>query len=332
MTLSGPLETIRCNLCDRDETQLLATRSRFEIPLNTVICKHCGLIYHNPRMSLEGFAKFYIHDYRQLIESETQSAAELFQAQIKHGERIRNWLGADMPNNGTILDIGSGPGGQLWVMQEKFGVQGIGVEPAVEHAEWARATHGLDIRAGMLEDFEFEANTFDVVLISQTLNHLLDPLGTLQRVHSLLKPDGKIYLEVIDFVYWTRLSPLTMATTIDHPYMFAQETLRAMMSQAGFKILKWEADSDTPSRKREPGQPNLHMRALGVKSEKSLPTVYPNFQTILNQIKANQRAYRYQAQRFWAYSQLDRAKGWTRNLLGERSWNALKKVTGKERV
>mgnify|MGYP003938473231 CR=1 FL=1 len=325
------LEQVACNLCQNTETQLLATNSRFNIPLNTVICTHCGLIYHNPRMTFDGFANFYEQDYRCLIEHDTRPVAELFQAQIKHGERILTWLDTYLSRGMRVLDIGSGPGGQLWAFRERCGAQVMGVEPAVEHAQWARETHALDIRSGMLEDFSFDTNSFDLVIISQTLNHLLDPFGSLQHVHSQLAPNGKIFLEVIDFVYWTRLSTLTMATTIDHPYMFAQETLRAMIEQAGFEIVKWEADEDMPNRTREPGQPNLHIRVLGVKSEPRT-VKYPSYRDILKRIENNQRIYQRKHRWYWVYARIDRAKGMLRRIMGERGWNTMKNLAGERHM
>ena len=301
---------------------LLASRSRFDLALRTVICKHCGLIYHNPRMTFESFARFYEHDYRRLIDGGTRSVDDLFRSQVKHGYQILAWIGDALPGNARVLDIGSGPGGQLWVIRETRGAHVVGVEPAAEHAEWAHKTHGLDIRAGMLEALAFDDHIFDFVIISQTLNHLLDPLRALQRVHSLLKPGGTLFLQVIDFVYWNRLAPLAMTTTIDHPYMFASATLRAMMEQAGFKIIKWEADAELPSRVREPGQPNLHIRALGLKSEPRIPN-YPDYRDILKQIETNQRAYRHKERLAWMDTRVEDAKGFARRIVGERIWRGM---------
>ena len=78
--LAYPFESVTCNLCGADDTKIIATRSAYGIPLNTVICNRCGLIYHNPRMTLEGFKKFYEHDYRDLIKSSIAPEVSFFSA------------------------------------------------------------------------------------------------------------------------------------------------------------------------------------------------------------------------------------------------------------
>lgn len=320
-------EVVPCNLCRGNQIQTVAQLSRFNIPLNTVICKDCGLIYHNPRMGPEAFTRFYEHDYRRLIEAKAQPVDALFGQQVKHGYRIVDWVGADFGDRVQVLDIGSGPGGQMWAFREARAAEVIGVEPAVEHAQWGRDVQGLDIRTGMFEEMGFNKDTFDLVVISQTLNHLLDPYGTLQRVRSILKPSGRIFVETIDFVYWTRHAPLTMTTTIDHPYMFCQGTLRAMLEKAGFEILKWEADADlAATRPSVPGQPNLHIRALAQKGSVPETVRYPDYREILRSISANQRVYRERQIIRWGCMRVDRAKGLTRQILGERAWRTMKSL------
>jgi 2-polyprenyl-3-methyl-5-hydroxy-6-metoxy-1,4-benzoquinol methylase len=320
-----PFELVRCNLCGGDDTQLIATRSRLDIPLNTVICKRCGLIYHNPRMTLEGFVAFYQRDYRRLIGAE-QTPGELFAEQVKHARVVLEFVGDTISRGARVLDIGSGPGGQLWFLRKELGCDVIGIEPAIEHAEWARREHGLNIIAGIMEDVELEPASFDFVIITQTLNHLLDPLKTMRWVYSLLRPNGKFFVEVLDFVYFTRLAPLTLATTIDHPYMFYPDTLRAMLQTAGFDIVKQEADADFHSRQKRDGRPNMHVRVLANKSVPPTALAYPSYRAALREIRRNQFWYRVNSFTRSVWTLFDRAKGLIRRVVGERVWRALAKT------
>jgi 2-polyprenyl-3-methyl-5-hydroxy-6-metoxy-1,4-benzoquinol methylase len=320
--LKGTLERVDCNLCGCDDTKLVATRSRFDIPLDTVICKNCGLLYHNPRMTLEGFRQFYAHNYRELIGGD-ESPETLFARQVQHGYRILDFVGGTIMRESRVLDLGCGTGGQLWVFRKERECEVIGVEPAVEHVEWARSQKELDVRAEMIEDVLLNRESLEFVIISQTLNHLLNPLGILESVRDSLVTEGKMFLEVMDFAYAVRLVGLLTATTVDHPYMFAAETLHAMIQKAGFAILKWESDAEHPRRQ---DQPNMHLRVVAQKSLAPAIVTYPDYRIISERLRANKHAYDQANRLKWLGPKLDQGKGAMRGIVGDAVWNAMKRL------
>jgi SAM-dependent methyltransferase len=58
-SLLAELESVPCNLCGRDEFQPVARRDKYRLPLTTVMCKGCGLLYLNPRPTAVAYGKFY---------------------------------------------------------------------------------------------------------------------------------------------------------------------------------------------------------------------------------------------------------------------------------
>jgi hypothetical protein len=58
-SLLEELEHVPCNLCGRDDSQPVASRDKYRLPLTTVICQGCGLIYLNPRPTAATYKKFY---------------------------------------------------------------------------------------------------------------------------------------------------------------------------------------------------------------------------------------------------------------------------------
>jgi 2-polyprenyl-3-methyl-5-hydroxy-6-metoxy-1,4-benzoquinol methylase len=64
---------------------------------------------------------------------------------------------------------------------------------------------------------------FDRILCGEFLEHLEDPLGVLKKLHSLLKPDGKVFITVA--VY---------ASMIDHIYLYrSADEVRKHIREAG---------------------------------------------------------------------------------------------------
>ena len=48
-----------CNLCGRDDTLPVAERDKFRLPLTTVMCRGCGLLYLDPRPTAATYRRFY---------------------------------------------------------------------------------------------------------------------------------------------------------------------------------------------------------------------------------------------------------------------------------
>lgn len=80
-----------------------------------------------------------------------------------------------------------------------------------------------------IEEYHFEADTFDVILFTAVLEHLYSPSEILLKVLSWLKPDGLLFIEVpssrwltsklINFIYKLRgLDYVTNISPMHEPY------------------------------------------------------------------------------------------------------------------
>lgn len=65
-----PFEEVPC-LCGNDKFSLVASIDRYGLIQSTVICKKCGLIQNNPRMTAQYYRFFYESDeYRRLYDGD----------------------------------------------------------------------------------------------------------------------------------------------------------------------------------------------------------------------------------------------------------------------
>ena len=63
-------EKVSCLNCDSENHKILFINDRYGFNLTTVLCKKCGLIFSNPRMSKNSTDFFYNSDlYRQIYDS-----------------------------------------------------------------------------------------------------------------------------------------------------------------------------------------------------------------------------------------------------------------------
>jgi SAM-dependent methyltransferase len=278
--LKPGMESVICDLCHSDQSEVV-TRQRdllLEVTneeFTIVKCCRCGLVYLNPRPSKELLGSYYPTVYYPPVQAKVrpqlQQKAKNVSAQIKRAvledyygypstvsagwsrlvrrillwpdKALREFKGRHpMPwrGEGKILDVGCGAGGNLKSLQEQ-GWQAFGIEISAVAAAHARDLLQADIHTGTLESAPFTPKSFDLVLMSHSLEHLPSPADALRRVHSLLKDDGLLVVSVpnvnsLEYKlfgrWWFPLDPPR------HFYHFDKRSLSGIIAQAGFRLYR----------------------------------------------------------------------------------------------
>lgn len=95
----------------------------------------------------------------------------------------------------SILDVGSGPGFFLLHGKQR-GWKTLGIEPSAQAAEYSRRS-GLNIVEDFLCDRTAkDIGSFDVVHMSEVLEHIPDPAGMMRLAYDLLNPGGLVCVVV----------------------------------------------------------------------------------------------------------------------------------------
>jgi 2-polyprenyl-3-methyl-5-hydroxy-6-metoxy-1,4-benzoquinol methylase len=151
-------------------------------------------------------------------------------------------------NRRKILDIGSGPGIFLRRGQER-GWEGTGIEPSKQAFEYSSKTLGLNIHNIFLNNKTKKVLTnYDVVHLSEVLEHIINPENILKIVHEKLNPDGLICVVVPNDYNLFQLS-LIKSCNYDpwwvapphHINYFNFETLSCLLEKIGFQVILKEA-------------------------------------------------------------------------------------------
>jgi SAM-dependent methyltransferase len=90
---------------------------------------------------------------------------------------------------GKVLDVGCATGFFLEIAQER-GWDVYGVELSTYAARLSQKKFGKNIFNGTLEAACFADNEFDLIALSDLLEHIPEPLAFLQEVRRILKPGG----------------------------------------------------------------------------------------------------------------------------------------------
>lgn len=254
--------SLPCALCGGWEATVLEKESRIvgaRPPAAVVRCGGCGLLRIDPPPPAEALARLYredglVRDYEsrcgRAYVSGDLDAAPFAAARLATLERLRG-------GPGRLLDIGAARGVFLALARSR-GWTVTGVELSDEGVRIARERFGLELKRTTLEDAAFSDASFDVTHMSHVLEHLEDPLLSLQEVRRVVRPGGIVAIEVPnefgDLLGSVRQLLLrrpraAYAVPSPHLYFFTPATLRRLVMRAGFRILHVE----TPRRDRDQG-------------------------------------------------------------------------------
>lgn len=243
------LERTSCNICHSDKTRSLGIR---ESPLgdarlvtHLVKCSSCGFIYPNPIPRL---------DEREIQERfknpEDYFAGKVTSQRIEKYEKVIETIEKYKPQKGSLLDVGCGRG-EFAYAAGKRNWNITGTEVSRSFADYAKEKFSINVLIGDISDLELPDAKFDVVCLNSVIQYVQDPKRTLERIKTLLKTGGILYIEVTNedaFVFragdlfksvcalkksTTHLSPLFPSYQL---YGFNKKSLSEALRQTGFKI------------------------------------------------------------------------------------------------
>ena len=241
------VEIRRCPLCNCGDSTTIACADRYGFTVPSRLCHACGFVWLSPRLSPAAYGEFYDHWYRRLacayggVSPEDTIGDEVAQS---YAHEIANFGRPffQHPSRNTLLDIGGSKGFLAGEFIQRWNYHATVVEPCPHEAALAGGM-GCDVFVGLLEEYD-STERFDVISLLQTVDHLLDLRGALDKVHRLLKPSG---LFLVDFVNWRvfadRFGPVE-AAKIDHPLNFTPDTALVALLRGGFEPLRQVASDD----------------------------------------------------------------------------------------
>ena len=198
-------------------------------------CGGCGLGWLDPMPGEALLRSFYPDDYYgapgRKFDALIEPAVRLV------GARHARFLSRGLAPGARVLDVGCGRGVHLRGLLDA-GLEVHGFEISEE------AVRGIDPRvrvrtAADLRDVGYPDSWFDEVILWHVLEHLRDPLGTLDEIRRLLRPGGRLVVAVPHFgslqarwsgPAWFHLDPPR------HLFHFTVPALRRALTDRGFRV------------------------------------------------------------------------------------------------
>jgi 2-polyprenyl-3-methyl-5-hydroxy-6-metoxy-1,4-benzoquinol methylase len=245
---TGVSVTQRCALCGSEAQELLypsnaaqpiqsdefsCTSGSLGTHDDILRCRECGMVSSRHPLSEDEIIDGYAGMVDERYLTETEGREELFEWVL---ERMRGYV---MPGK-RLLEVGSNVGLFLDVAG-RDGWEARGIEPSKWAVERGRERFGVDLRQGTLEDLEGDSPA-DAVVMLDVLEHLVDPLGSLRRLRTLVEKEGLLVLSTVDLAgVHSRVRKGSWPWFIrPHLHYFTPETLDAMLAEAGFDLVEFE--------------------------------------------------------------------------------------------
>lgn len=225
------MDSTPCQLCwskiysELFDAQDYITRKHFKV----IRCNGCHVVRVDPVPSAAEIGDYY----PELYYGDTPFLYEKMDAAGRF-KKVRPYVAS----GSRVLDVGCGRGLVLGKLHE-VGCKVVGTELSAHSSKYAREVLGLEIHQKSLEDCAFEDDSFDVVTLFHSLEHLLDPLSSLREVCRILKPGGRMLVEVprFDSFYANIFRDKWFHLDVPrHLYHFEDKTLEELLKNAGFAL------------------------------------------------------------------------------------------------
>lgn len=234
-------ENVSC-FCGSCDDMVISEIDRYGFYYPLAICKRCGLIRANPRMTKASYIKFYAEEYRNAYGESDSGVAKLFEYRINQGKQRYNYLvkHVDLPAKAVVFEVGCDFGTALLPFAEA-GYDVYGCDYGVEHIEYGRKKTGLkNLFIGGLEKLIETNKKADIVVLHHVLEHFCDLEGELIAIRKIMKPRGLIYIAVPGTLWW--INNICGADIMGllqnaHTYQFSLGSLTYVMECCGFKLI-----------------------------------------------------------------------------------------------
>jgi 2-polyprenyl-3-methyl-5-hydroxy-6-metoxy-1,4-benzoquinol methylase len=240
-----------CNLCGSTKGRKIPFRYSFNNRyLWGVKCDSCNLVSIWPRPTDKEIEEMYAEDYFTEADNQTHHMDNDYVGILSNADYSDGV--AEMKRRvkpgGAILDVGCATGNFLYELKQN-GFKVAGTELSAYAANYGNERFEVNIVNAPFDEAligaHFSENSFDLIMMSDVLEHFTHPKQALQVAYKLLKPGGQLLIQLpgtlnllsskLAFVVFRLLNTQkTMTIPPYHLTEFSNDTSRKMLEVTGF--------------------------------------------------------------------------------------------------
>jgi len=234
---------IPCRICGATPCEVIERRVE---PYRVYRCPACDYAFVSPQPSAQALFDAYNQDeyYAGWVGAQAARRARMWR------RRAQRVLGGLIP--GRLLDVGCGEGAFLHAAQA-MGWQVSGNEMSAVGCRMAQDQWKLEVVHGALEQASYPSGHFQLVALWHVIEHVPDPLATLQEVARVTRPGGRVVIacpnrdaRLYRIAYWIgRGRPAHLFDPADreaHLSHFTARSLRRLIEDCGLQVRRVDVD------------------------------------------------------------------------------------------
>lgn len=241
----------RCELCNKASDDIVGAGKDFEYlslaeSFSFSICRACSHMFLTCRPEKSQVKQIYPRTYYTV-----NSRSPLYLKGLAYSRKIR--MDAARISRfirekslSSVLDVGCGDCARLIYLRQHLNIDGLkltGIDFQFSSEVVANATgEGIELIQSGVENLPVSGKKYDLILLTQLLEHLFSPRQTLEKLFNSLNPDGIIIIDTpcwgsIDFKifkkrYWGAYH------FPRHFNIFSPDSLKTFVESCGFKVVK----------------------------------------------------------------------------------------------
>ncbi len=211
-------------------------------PFFVVECRECRLLRLYPYPAPAELRRYYPESYWYLPEADrVDRLAEAYRRFVlrDHVGFVRRAL-RDTKEEGPVLDVGCG-GGLFLHLMKSGGRPVMGLDFSFNAASIAWRVNGVATVCGDLSSTPFPPESCAGVTMFHVLEHLYNPASYLEAARRILKPDGRLIVQVPNAGSWQFLFFGENWSGVDiprHLVNFKVSDLDDLLHHCGFEVVR----------------------------------------------------------------------------------------------
>ena len=203
---------------------------------DVAVCCRCGFGYADNIPSQEEFNDYYASMSKYEFDHKDGVVAQDYIAQYT---KIADFIIPHISSpEAHILDIGCSTGALLSIFKNRGYQNLLGLDPSSNCVQVANELYDVTAVVGDISSFRAEG-TFDLVILSAVLEHLVDFEYSMKKIQSLLSENGLLFIEVPDVErFHTFISAPYQQFSVEHINYFSKDSIKNFLAAYSFNMLE----------------------------------------------------------------------------------------------
>lgn len=230
--------TDMCPVCRKsDRVEVLSLTSQGGVDIGVWICNHCRHLWRTEPWKLSDQITYYDAAPAGIRDILSAKKVNMFERFLQWADEVKS------PSPRLMVDFGCASGTTMKIFKDHgWDVMGIEILPYLQKI--------LDERnlpwAPSLKDSGLGLRSVDIVVMSDCIYYLSDPVGTLREIRSYLQPDGQLFLR-----HSTRAGLLRILLKVNkekalsaqmwgsYVHIFSRQSTKLALEQTGFTSIRF---------------------------------------------------------------------------------------------